>query len=81
MVNQKSDIVTVEDKVVVASGLVNLSYKLFVGKYVTEIGLPNIPGVDEFNLVVNENVIDVPPMFGFTRSHLLKVLIKEANVL
>lgn len=54
---------------------------MFVGKHVIDIVLSNILSIDESNLVVDENMIDVPPMFGPVKSYLLKVLMQEAKAL
>lgn len=49
---------------------------LFVGKHAPDIFLPNILNIDEYNLVVDENMINVPLMYEPIISYLLKVLIQ-----
>lgn len=59
----------------------NFIYKLFTKKHVLIIVLPNIPYCDEYDPAGGENVLDVPPIYGNVRSHLLKVLIQEYKVI
>lgn len=80
-INKKSDIVTIEDELSVSHVLLIFSNKLFSWKHVPDNVFPNILHIDESNLVVDENMIDVPPMSGMMRSHLLKSFMKEAREL
>lgn len=59
----------------------NFNYKLFAGKHVIDIVLPNILNSDESNIAIGENMIDVFPMLRPIRNHILKVLMQEANAL
>lgn len=68
-----------EDEIGVPHSLLNFSYMWFVGKHVPNIVLPNIPNFDESDLNTGENVLDVPPMSGPIRSHLLKFIMQESK--
>lgn len=61
--------------------MLNFSYKLFAGKHVLDIVIPNIPNINESDLEFSESVIIVPPMSILVGSHLLKVLMHESKVL
>lgn len=71
----------VKDEIWVSPSLLNFSYKLFAGKHVLDIVIPNIPSIDESDIEFGESVIIVPPMSILVGSHLLKVLMQESKVL
>ena len=64
----KNDLVTGEDEVGIAHGLLNFNYKLFIGKYVIDYSFPNVVVIDEFGLSSDENMLNVAPMFGPVKS-------------
>lgn len=65
---------TGEDIIGVPPSLLNFSYKIFIGKHVLDIVLPNLPNFDEFGLTTSESVLQVPSMYGPFRGHLFYVL-------
>lgn len=58
-------------------GLLNFSYKLFVGKYVLEISLPNVTVIDKFGLSGDEDMSKVAYMFMMVK--IRKAPIHEAK--
>lgn len=81
LINKNHDILYDKDEIGVLLSLLNLSYKLFVEKHVSDFVRPIIPPFDESSLVVSENVLDVPPMYEHVRSHILKVSRQESKAL
>lgn len=61
LINQKHDIMLVDDELGVPHNLLNFSCKLCVGKHVSYIVLHNIPHYDEPDLAASEDVLEVPP--------------------
>lgn len=47
----------------------------------TDIVLPKISCINESNLVVDDNMFNVAPMFGLVRNHILNALMQEANAM
>lgn len=68
----KNDLITGEDEVVIARGLLYFNYKLFDKKHVFDISLPNILITGKSGLVGDENILNVAIMFGPVKSHILK---------
>lgn len=64
------DIMTCDDKVVVFPNILNFSYKLFVGEHVANIVLTT--PVEDTDLSIDEEMVDVAPLLGPLRSHILK---------
>lgn len=77
LINQKHDIMLVDDELGVPHNRLNFSYKLCVGKHVSYIGLHNIPHYDEPDLAASEDVLEVPPKYGPVKRHMIKVLMQE----
>lgn len=64
-----------------APKVLNSNYKLFVGKHVHDISLPNVPVIGESGLVGDKDMPTMEPMFGLVKSHILKELIHDAKAL
>ncbi|CAI8594081.1 unnamed protein product [Vicia faba] len=65
----------------IAFALLNFNCKLFAGKNDPDISLPNVPAIDESNLVGDEDMLNMEPVSGLMKSHILKTLIHKAKVL
>lgn len=57
----------------------NFNYKFLVGKHVPDISHPNVSIIDKVDLV--EDMLEVAPLFGIVRSHVLNTLIHESKTL
>lgn len=76
LIKQNHDIVTAKDEIGISPSLLNFSYKLFVGKYVSGIVLPNIPNFNKSDMTVSGNVHEVPPISSHIGSNLLNILMQ-----
>lgn len=57
--------------------LTNFNYKLFIMKHVPRISLPHVFVIDESSLVGKTELLNVVPMVGTLKSHVLKTFIHE----
>lgn len=75
--NLKKEILASDDEVSVVPSILKFSYKLYIGKHVADIVLPTF--VDDANLSIYEEMVNVDPLLGHVRSHILKSLIHMEN--
>lgn len=76
---QKNDIVTSEDEDGAIPCVLKFNYKLFVGKHVDIVIY--IVFIDGIGLNMDEDMLDMTPLFKLVISHILKALIHEANAM
>lgn len=81
LIKQKSDILTDDVVVRISSSPLNFSYKLFIGKNVSDNILPNLLNFGEADMSIDTNIPEVPLMSGDARGHILNVLVHEFKAL
>lgn len=73
--------VFIEDEIGFPHSMLNFSYKVCIRKHVQYMVLHNTTYFNEPDLDVGEEVLEVAPVHGHVRRHLIKVLIREFEAL
>lgn len=63
-----------------AHRVLNLSYKMFVGKHVSNISFPNVIVIDEAGLVGDKDMTNMESIFGPMKILILKALIPKSTL-